>query len=63
MEAKKDCILYCDEYRRGSYGYCTGLKKLYCEKEECGFYKPKKLYNSDGSRKGKKVKRFLKPTE
>lgn len=32
---KKDCFAYIN-------GNCLALKKLYCEKEECGFYKQHK---------------------
>lgn len=40
FEVKTDCFAYkagkSDKYA------CTALNDLYCRKEECGFYKPKK---------------------
>lgn len=46
MAVKKDCILYKKES-----GVCKGLRALYCRKEECAFYKSKRYYNSDGTKK------------
>lgn len=33
-EIRKDCILYSE-----SKNDCIGLKKLYCQEEDCNFYK------------------------
>lgn len=50
FKIKKDCILYSDK-RNTDKGYCTGLNHLYCEKEECNFYKSKENFYPDGSLK------------
>lgn len=58
MTIKKDCIMY--DARRGQSrnGTCKGLLRLYCEKEECAFYKPKSLYTEEGKNK---EERFVTP--
>ena len=46
---KKDCILYDRET-----GDCVGMKCLYCaDTRNCTFYKSKKEYNKDGTKKVK----------
>lgn len=40
---KKDCFAYRDSKKKNvPFGTCNALKELYCRKEECAFYKPKK---------------------
>lgn len=41
-----DCIFYDKEKND-----CTALKTIYCFSEKCGFYKPSREYNKDGTRK------------
>jgi uncharacterized membrane protein len=36
---KKDCFAY---QEKDGEGDCAALRQLYCEKEKCSFYKPKK---------------------
>lgn len=43
---KADCIFYWPEKHD-----CKALKTLYCFSGKCGFYKPDKEYNKDGTRK------------
>ena len=45
---EKDCILINNKHMD-----CSGLKELYCKKEDkpCPFYKSEKLYNKDGSKR------------
>lgn len=61
MDIKKDCILYDAKFGRSSKGMCKGLKKLYCDVEDCVFYKSSGEYNADGKRK-KQGSRFATPT-
>jgi hypothetical protein len=51
-EVKKDCILY-QSYPHLKKGFCTGLRDLYCAKEDkpCAFYKSKAEYNRDGTKR------------
>lgn len=37
FEKKTDCKMYNKETNS-----CNALKELYCKKEKCGFYKPRK---------------------
>lgn len=60
MSVKKDCIMYDVKFGHSNKGMCRGLKKLYCDTEECGFYKPESQYNADGKRKAKN-NRFVTP--
>lgn len=43
FEIKKDCFAFRD--RKGTFE-CNALNKLYCEKENCKFYKKCSEYNT-----------------
>lgn len=45
-KVKDDCIMYNQEKCQ-----CNALRKLYCEKENCGFYKSINEYHKDGSKR------------
>ena len=40
VEVKTDCILY--DNMDDKKEYCKGLTELFCKKEICKFYKPRK---------------------
>ena len=44
---KEDCIFR----KKGSRQPCEVMKKLYCRKETCAFYKSSREYNKDGTKK------------
>ena len=46
---KTDCIFHVNKIKGEG---CTALKELYCSKEKCGFYKSRREYNADGTKKG-----------
>lgn len=41
VNVKRDCFAYKCGRGNISNSYCTALNKLYCETEECKFYKTK----------------------
>lgn len=45
---KEDCFAYA----KASKCSCNALRQLYCEKEECGFYKTKEQHEKDTKKRG-----------
>lgn len=47
---KKDCFAYKERIcGKGIHRHCSALKELYCEKEQCKFYKPFKEFSTSNS--------------
>lgn len=45
MNVKRDCFGFTETYRYGhKYETCKVLKALYCENENCKFYKEAEVY-------------------
>lgn len=46
MNVKRDCFGFTEAYCYGNkYETCKVLKSLYCENENCRFYKEAEVYN------------------
>ena len=47
VNVKRDCFGYKRGCNENGSSYCTALNKLYCETEECKFYKPRDIIDTN----------------